>query len=109
MALTGSVLVTPAVIRRLRDLQRLADADVDLARPVPQRLREDAELASQPRDRLAAAPEQDDRLTAELQWIRHGIEHHLLEEPVNGPIAQVSTEAEELETGSETILGVRSS
>jgi hypothetical protein len=49
--------------------------DVDLARPATQRLRRDAQLASEFGHRLAAALEQLDRLAAELQRIRRRHEH----------------------------------
>src|SRR3954451_14332273 len=59
----------------------LARVDVQLLRAVLERLRRDTELASQLWDRRAAAPEQRDRLAAELQWLRPGIGHHPLAEP----------------------------
>jgi hypothetical protein len=72
------VLATqPAQLVALVAAQALAAAlvDVDLARPVTQRLRRDAQLAREHGHRLAAALEQLDRLTAELQRIRRRHEH----------------------------------
>src|SRR3954453_14577199 len=54
--------------------------DVDLTRPVAQRLRRDTQLVRELWDRLAAALEQRDRLTAELEWTRGWHEHHPLAE-----------------------------
>src|SRR4051812_32572868 len=75
LALLGERLdLTPKATQLLALLGRqalgLARIDLDLARPVAKRLRRDPELASELRNRLATAPEQGHRLTAELQRIR---------------------------------------
>jgi hypothetical protein len=67
----------PAQLVALVAAQALTAAliDVDLTGPVSERLRRDPQLRGELRDRLTAALEQLNRLTAELQRIRRRHEH----------------------------------